>query len=115
MPGHVLAENGSLLVVTLYYSLITWFICSTLLYFTEKDNPELAQAFSSIPNAMFPTLVMLTGEYPYAEFTTAGKYIASVIAVIAVAIFAVPTAVIGSGFVKAVQESKGLQFTVDAD
>jgi len=113
--GSVLAENGSLLIVTLYYSTITWFVCSTLLYFTERNNPELAEAFSSIPNSMFPTLVMLTGEYPYAEFTTAGKYIAGMIAVIAVAIFAVPTAVIGSGFVQAIQKSRGLEFTVGAD
>lgn len=104
-----------MLIVTLYYSLITWFICSTLLYFTERNNPELATAFSSIPTAMFPTIVMLTGEFPYAEFTTPGRFISGIIAVLAVAIFAVPTAVIGSGFVQAVQKSKGLEFTVGAD
>jgi len=58
---------------------------------------------------------MLTGEYPMADFTPAGQVIAGIIAVVAVAIFAVPTGVLGSGFIQAVQESTGRRFTVDTD
>ena len=47
---------------------------------------------------------MLTGEYPVTDFTPLGKIVASIIAVVAVAFFAIPTAVISSGFVKAVEQ-----------
>jgi hypothetical protein len=63
---------------------------------------------------MFPTLLMLTGEFPLADFTVAGRFISGFIAVGAVAIFAVPTAVLGSGFIKAVQQAHHMEFTVDA-
>ena len=75
--------------------------------------PDLL-CLQSIPSALFPTLLMLTGEFPIADFTAPGRFIAGFIAVVAVAIFAVPTAVLGSGFVKAVQRARQMEFTVDA-
>lgn len=77
------------------------------------DNPALGNCFQSIPASLFPTLLMLTGEYPLAEFTAKGQVVAGFIAIVAVAVCAVPTAVIGSGFVKAVQRASGQQFSVD--
>lgn len=90
-----------------------WVTFATLLYLTEVDNPALGNFFQSIPASLFPTLLMLTGEYPLAEFTAKGQVVAGFIAIVAVAVFAVPTAVIGSGFVKAVQRASGQQFSVD--
>mmetsp|Transcript_9864 Transcript_9864/g.25093 ORF Transcript_9864/g.25093 Transcript_9864/m.25093 type:complete len:292 (+) Transcript_9864:173-1048(+) len=113
MLGAVLAENGSLLVATTFYSVLAWFLSAALLFFTECDNPAVGASFQSIPAALFPTLLMLTGEFPIADFSLAGRFIAGFIAVVAVAIFAVPTAVLGSGFVKAVQQARQLEFTVE--
>ncbi|KAA8491871.1 Potassium voltage-gated channel subfamily KQT member 4 [Porphyridium purpureum] len=111
----VLAENSTLLIATLYYAVLMLVVCSTALYLTERFNPDNAKYFQSIPDAMFPTTLMLTGEYPLVDFTVAGRWIAAFIAVIAVAFFAVPTGVLGSGFVKAVERAKGLEFSVDTD
>lgn len=93
-----------------------WVVSSTLLFYTEKNNPALGHHYQSIPQAMFPTLLMLTGEYPLADFTATGQVIAGAIAIVAVAIFAVPTGVLGSGFAQqAVQRRTGHEFTVETD
>ena len=42
-----------------------------------------------------------------------GQLIGCIIAVVAVAVFAVPTAVLGSGFVRAIQEAEQKEFTVE--
>jgi len=112
--GEVLSENGPLLLATSYYAFLMLILSSTLLYYTERDNPDLARYYQSIPEALFPTILMLTGEYPLVDFSPWGQVIASCIAVVAVAIFAVPTGVLGAGFVKAVERSRGMEFTVDA-
>lgn len=96
-----------------FYAFMFWVTFATLLYLTEVDNPALGNFFQSIPASLFPTLLMLTGEYPLAEFTAKGQVVAGFIAIVAVAVFAVPTAVIGSGFVKAVQRASGREFSVD--
>jgi hypothetical protein len=64
---------------------------------------------------MFPTLLMLTGEFPLANFTPLGQVVAGFVAVVAVAIFAVPTSVLGAGFTQAVQRSTHREFTVNVD
>lgn len=64
---------------------------------------------------MFPTLLMLTGEFPLANFTALGQIVAGFVAVVAVAIFAVPTSVLGAGFTHAVQRSAHRSFTIPVD
>lgn len=111
--GKVLAENYTLLVASSFYAAVTWIVCSAALHVLEINNPALGNHFQSIPQAMFVVLLMLTGEFPLADFTPAGQVVAGIIAVIAVAIFAVPSALFASSFVKAMQESMGRDFTVD--
>lgn len=113
--GAVLAENSTLLVASSFYALLTWVVSATALYVVERDNPALGTHFQSIPQALFPVLLMLTGEFPLADFTPTGQVIAGFIAIAAVAIFAVPSALLASGFIKAVQESTGRAFTVDIE
>lgn len=111
--GDVLRENSTLLVASSFYAFLAWVLSATALYMVETDNPLLGTHFQSIPQAMFPVLLMLTGEFPMADFTAIGQVIAGFIAVIAVAIFAVPSALLASGFIKAVSTSVGKEATVD--
>ena len=62
--GTVLFENGPLLLATSYYAILTLVVSASLLHYSERNNPELAKYFQSIPHAMFPTILMLTGEFP---------------------------------------------------
>jgi voltage-gated potassium channel len=115
--GDVLWDNRILLTATSFYSMMVWVISATLLYYTERNNRsgEMGTHFQSIPLSMFPTLLMLTGEFPLSDFTPVGQVVSCFIAIIAVAIFAVPTSILGSGFMQAVQKSQHRQFTVDTD
>eukprot|EP00177_Eucheuma_denticulatum_P004150 GFKZ01007536.1.p1 GENE.GFKZ01007536.1~~GFKZ01007536.1.p1 ORF type:complete len:295 (-),score=38.79 GFKZ01007536.1:623-1507(-) len=111
--GNVLAENATLLIASSFYAVLVWVVSATALYFVEADNPALGTHFQSIPQALFPVLLMLTGEFPLADFSAPGQVIAGVVAVFAVAIFAIPSALLASSFVKAMQDSTGRDFTVD--
>lgn len=71
--GKVLQENATLLIASSFYAVLIWVISSTLLHITEMDNPALGTHFQSIPQAMFPCVLMLTGEYPLADFTPIGQ------------------------------------------
>lgn len=64
---------------------------------------ESEHYFNSIPSSMFPCLLMLTGEFPIGDFTTAGKWVAGAMAIIAVAFFAIPTAILGSAFIQVME------------
>lgn len=112
--GSVLAENATLLIASSFYAVLMWLLFATALYITEVDNPAQGTHFQSIPASMYPVCLMLTGEFPLVDFTPMGQLISGSIAVIAVAIFAVPSAVLASGFIKALQTSTGHEFTVDA-
>lgn len=111
--GSVLAENATLLIASSFYAVLIWVVSATALHLVEMDNPALGSHFQSIPQALFPVLLMLTGEFPLADFSAPGQLVAGVIAVAAVAIFAIPSALLASSFVKAMQESTGREFTVD--
>lgn len=102
--GAVLVENSSLLVASSFYAGLMWVLCATALYIVEVDNPAMGTHFQSIPQSLFPVLLMLTGEFPLADFTPVGQVVAGLIAVAAVAIFAVPSAVLASGFIKALEQ-----------
>eukprot|EP01104_Vermistella_antarctica_P006485 TRINITY_DN17186_c0_g1_i1.p1 TRINITY_DN17186_c0_g1~~TRINITY_DN17186_c0_g1_i1.p1 ORF type:complete len:343 (-),score=71.66 TRINITY_DN17186_c0_g1_i1:32-973(-) len=113
--GNVIKSNATLLIAASFYALLCLVTFATLLYYTERNSGlEAAPFFQSIPQALFPVCLMLTGEFPLSDFTPLGQFFACLLAVFAVAIFAVPTAVLGSGFVKALQDSQHRQFTVDA-
>lgn len=78
------------------HALVALVLFSSLLYFTERHGP-LATNFASVPESMYFTIIMMTGELPLYDFTLAGRFLVPLIAITAVAIFAVPTALLGSG------------------
>lgn len=94
------------LLVTLFVVFVLLVISSSLMYYAEKDAQP--QAFASIPNAMWWTVVTLTtvgygDAYPV---TVAGKIIGAIVAVLGIALFAMPTAILGSGFLEEIQKNK---------
>lgn len=111
--GKVLAENATLLIASSFYAGLIWIVSATALHIVEMDNPALGRHFQSIPQSLFPVLLMLTGEFPLSDFSGWGQVISGGIAVVAVAIFAIPSALLASSFIKAMQESTGRAFTVE--
>lgn len=79
---------------------------SSLLYYCE--NPVQPDAFSSIPATMWWAVATLTtvGYGDMYPVTLLGKFFASIIAILGIGMFALPTGILGAGFVEAIQEEK---------
>lgn len=81
-------------------------IASSLMYYAERaDQPE---AFGSIPHAMWWAIATLTtvGYGDVTPITGLGRIMAAVVAVVGIALFALPTGILGSGFVDELEREK---------
>jgi len=96
----VLRENMGVLLVTGFSAILLWIFFASVLYFTERDNPdeEMALYYKTIPDAMWITLLNLSGECPLAHYSNIGKVIVGIIGLFATAVFGVPIGILGAGF-----------------
>ena len=94
------------LILTSALMLVLLIMASSVMYFAE--NEAQPDKFSSIPESMWWAVATLTtvGYGDVFPVTPMGRIAAGIIAVIGIGFFALPTAIIGSGFVEAVQELK---------
>jgi len=81
-------------------------IAASLLYFAE--NQVQPERFSSIPAAMWWAVATLTtvGYGDIYPVTQLGKLMASIIAILGIGMFALPTGIIGAGFVEEIERTK---------
>jgi voltage-gated potassium channel len=100
--GRVLARKKEELIVASFVLSLSVMFASILMYFAESDAQP--QQFSSIPATIWWMISSYTVRrqeiYPV---TFAGKCVATSIAVLSVGIFALPTAILGSGFLEEMQ------------
>lgn len=94
------------LVLTTGLMAMLLILASSVMYFAE--NAEQPEKFSSIPESMWWAVATLTtvGYGDVFPVTLIGRLAAGVIAILGIGFFALPTAILGSGFVEAVQCSK---------
>lgn len=93
------SKREELVITTVLMFLLLVFSSSVLFYAENDAQPE---AFSSIPATMWWAIATLTtvGYGDIYPVTAVGKLLASVIAVAGVGMFALPTAILGAGFVE---------------
>jgi len=104
--GRVVSAKKEELLVTLFILCLLLLFASSLLYFAERQaQPE---HFTSIPAAMWWGITTLTtvGYGDIYPVTPLGKVIASVIAILGIGMFALPTGILGAGFVEEIQARK---------
>jgi voltage-gated potassium channel len=95
----VIARTREELILALSVLLIVLVFASSMMYYAEHDvQPE---KFSSIPAAMWWAIVTLAtvGYGDVYPITTLGKVIGGVVLITGIAIFALPTAILCSGFI----------------
>jgi voltage-gated potassium channel len=82
-------------------------VCSSGLLFTAEHDAQ-PQAFSSVPQAMWWSICTITtiGYGDVTPITTLGKFLASIISLLGVAVIAVPTAILSAGFIEELQDRK---------
>lgn len=94
------------LILTSALMAVLLIMSSSVLYYVENDvQPE---AFSSIPATMWWAVATLTtvGYGDMYPLTVLGRIFAGVIAILGVGMFALPTGILGAGFVEAIQQAK---------
>jgi voltage-gated potassium channel len=106
---NVYARNKGLLKTTGFVAFGLWIIMSVLFYYSERDNPDMDDAFNNIPNAMFYTAIFFGGEWCRMDFTWHGQILGGFMIVFGIALYAVPIGILSEGFEAIATERKELQ------
>ena len=104
--GRVFAQKKEELAITVFMVAILLIITSCLMYYVEGQAQP--KAFSSIPTAMWWGVATLTtvGYGDVYPVTPLGKFFGAIIALLGIGIFALPTGILGSGFVEEIHNKK---------
>ena len=97
--GVIHAKRAELITVIVFLSILL-LMASSLMYFAESDaQPD---KFANIPQAMWWSIITLTtvGYGDAVPVTTAGRFLAGVIAILGIGLFALPAGILGSGFME---------------
>ncbi len=102
----VLRNRKEELIMTTTVLVILLIVSSSMMYYAEQEaQPE---AFTSIPATMWWSVATLTtvGYGDIFPITVLGKIFGSGVAVIGIGLFALPTAILGSGFIEEINKRK---------
>ncbi len=101
--SRVVSRKKEELVVSLTLLVLLLVFSSSLMYYIE--NPAQPQTFSSIPATMWWAVITLTtvGYGDIYPVTPLGKLLTTVVAILGIALFALPAGIIASGFVEEIQ------------
>lgn len=104
--GAVFREKKEELVLTTALMAMLLVMSASVMYYCE--NAAQPENFPSIPGTLWWAVVTLTtvGYGDVFPVTIAGKFVASIIAILGIGMFALPTGILGAGFVEAIQKSK---------
>lgn len=98
MLGRIIKRKREELYVTLFVAVVIMLLSASMLYTVEHDiQPKV---FGSIPQAMWWAVVTMTtvGYGDIYPVTAIGKILASICTLLGIALFAMPTAILASGF-----------------
>jgi voltage-gated potassium channel len=104
--GQVLRAKREELVIAISVMGILLICTSSIMYYAE--NHAQPQVFSSIPASMWWSVATLTtvGYGDVLPLTPLGRLIGGVVAVLGIGFFALPTAILGAGFVEVISGHK---------
>ena len=94
------------LVLSVAIMVLLLVVSASVMYYAEHEvQPE---AFPSIPASLWWAVVTLTtvGYGDAFPVTTLGKFLASVISILGIGMFALPTGILGAGFVEEIRKRR---------
>jgi voltage-gated potassium channel len=106
MIGKVLKQKKEALILTLFVCFLLLLIASSLMYYIEHEAQpeEFPDIFSSFWWAIATLTTIGYGDvYPV---TALGKFLSGIIALLGIGLIALPTGIIGAGFIEALEEEK---------
>ncbi len=97
--GVINAKRAELITVIVFLSILL-LMASSLMYFAE--NEAQPDKFANIPQAMWWSIITLTtvGYGDAVPITVTGRFLAGVIAILGIGLFALPAGILGSGFME---------------
>lgn len=104
--GDVFKSKAGDLAVAFFILFISLILASSLMYYAEnKAQPEL---FSSIPSAMWWGVITLTtiGYGDVYPVTVLGKIIGAGVAILGIAVYAIPTGIMASAFTEELRKKR---------
>jgi voltage-gated potassium channel len=104
--NRVITAKKEQLICIVFILFLLLIISASLLYYTE--NEKQPENFSSIPASMWWAITTLTtvGYGDMCPQTALGKFLAAIIAVLGIGMFALPTGVIGAGFMEEIDKNE---------
>lgn len=102
----IYAKKEELIMTSAVMGLLLIFSSSVIFYI---ENPGQPETFSSIPATMWWAVATLTtvGYGDMLPITAVGRFFASIISILGIGMFALPTGILGAGFVEEIKKSKG--------
>lgn len=98
LMGSVLHAKRAELLVTVFVILVLTILSATGMYYAENERqPEV---FPDIPSSMFWAIAALTNVGHADPVTPLGKCLASIIYILGLGMFAIPTGILGAGFME---------------
>ncbi len=106
MIGNVLKEKRSDLILTLVVTFIFLLISSTIMYYLE--NEAQPDKFPNILSAFWWAIATLTtvGYGDVVPITDMGKVVSGFLAILGVALIAIPTGIISAGYINEIREER---------
>ncbi|MCU0340789.1 MAG: ion transporter [Spirosomaceae bacterium] len=108
---NVLTETKEELLICLSFIIFTLLISSSTMYYLEHNaQPD---KFSSIPASLWWGVITMTttGYGDMYPVTPAGKIFGGLVLILGIALFALPTGIIASGFMEQIRRSKERHYT----
>lgn len=102
----VISDKKEELVLTTFLMFMLLVLSGSVMYYCEHDaQPEV---FPDIPTTLWWSVITLTtvGYGDIYPITPIGKVMGSIIAILGIGMFALPTGILGAGFVEAIQKTK---------
>lgn len=107
--AHVIRSKKAELITSISIIFILLIISSSILYYIE--NGAQPDKFSSIPQSMWWGVVTLTtvGYGDIYPVTSIGKFLSSIISLLGIGLFALPTGILSAGFIEEIHSRKEKQ------
>ena len=104
--GRVIRSRAAELYITLGVMGILLTIAASLIYYAENETQP--EAYPDIPSSMWWSVVTLTtvGYGDVYPKSPVGKMLGAVVATLGIGLFALPTAILGTGFLEEIQKDR---------
>lgn len=113
----ILFQHQAVLQATLFITGLLWIVFSTLLYYSEKDNPDgdLKENYGSASRALWAEIINLHGEWVWCDYSALGKCICCIIALFSQGLFMIPICIFSDGFQDKVGDLDQLEGNLDVE